>query len=557
VVATVDRWFPIGWIVFYVLLPVSGWATLMFHSWADQRRDLAALKELLADGHAATISANAIGPAYIGAAAAVSRLPGVSPEDALILLTRASFAVAVALALLLVGAVVRGLVDAPPLVSIAAQFSLAAMVFAAGTWHWSDVPWSHFLAMALAMALYAVRFVPVRIRAGHAACIGLLLALLYLTRSFELAAVVLAWLIGVVVILVLRIRPLRVPSVMNLVAGAATFVVTWVAVNLWTGKSGFFLLYGNHLDEQRATVDGQDALVPVAHMPTFSPSFVPVKLVQLFVEPCYYSMCSVSDYAGGAPSARGQFADAAGSERLWRLPLAVQLPSVVLLPLCVVAVAVLVVWAARHRRAVDAWARPIQGLLEMTVAACGLVVGYAASTMIGSSHLRYGLARDFLLPALLTSVVAVALVTCALWRVLSSRTWRLMPESILVLLSLVGAVVMVAGAAYARAYGIPRIEGRRLAEVEYTASCRRDMCDVSVDARTTRGDPISIPAPSTLTFECGGGRPDLIVYARSLSGGVRLTTPCPDARLVQAWPTVAGLPPGTYELEKAVRVSNA
>ena len=90
---------------------------------------------------------------------------------------------------------------------------------------------------------------------------------------------------------------MTVPSFLNLFAGAAAFVVTWVVVNAATGKRGLFLLYGNHLDEQRATVDGHAALVPVAHLPTFSPSYVPTKLLQLFVEPCYYSTCLISDYA--------------------------------------------------------------------------------------------------------------------------------------------------------------------------------------------------------------------------------------------------------------------
>ena len=555
--ATIDRWFPLGWIGFYLLLPVSGWATPMFESWADQVRDLAALKELLAEGHAATITANAIGPAYIGAAAAVHWVFGTSPEDSLVVLTRASYAVSVALALALVGVFVRRLVSGLPMVSIGAQFALLALVFAMGTWHWSDVPWSHFLAMALVVAVYAARFIPLHVRPGHAVLIGLLLALLYLTRSFEFAAVMLAWLIGVGIVLALRLRPLAVPSFVNLLSGAAAFVVTWVAVNAATGKGGFFLLYGRNLDQQRATVDGHDALVSVPHLPTFSPEFVPTKLVQLFLEPCYYSMCSVADYAGGAPSARGQFADAPGGELLWRLPLAVQLPSLVLLPVCVVVLAVVLVRAARRRDEVGASVRPLQGLVEMTVAASGLVLGYAASTMIGSSHLRYGLARDFLLPALLTAVVAVTLVSGGLWRLLASRKWRVTPESSFVLLAVVGAVVMVAGAAYARAHGIPRLEGRQLGPVSYTASCNGSVCEVSIDARTTGGDPISIPESSTLTFDCGGGQPDLTIYARRLEGGVQLTSSCPGARLTQAWPTVAGLPPGTFELEKAVRVSNA
>jgi hypothetical protein len=140
--------------------------------------------------------------------------------------------------------------------------------------------------------------------------------------------------------------------------------------------------------------------------------------------------------------------------------------------------------------------------------------------------------------------------------VLSSRRWRVSPESVIVVLSVFGAVVMVAGAAYARAYGIPRLDGRQLGAVSYAASCKNGVCDVSVDARTTKGDPISIPKASTLTFDCGPGSPDVTVYAPNLNGGVRLTS-CPRPRLAHAWPTVAGLPPGTYELFKAVRVSNA
>src|SRR5262249_3284526 len=163
--------------------------------------------------------------------------------------------------------------------------------------------------------------------------------------------------------------------------------------------------------------DHQAGNVPSAetgHTPTFSFSLVPMKLMQLFIEPCWNALCSLSDYAGGAhplpPDVVGG-ATAAGNERLWRLPLAVQLPSLVLLPLCAVAVAGIVVWAVRHRAAARPRSRAIRLLVETTVAATGLVFGYAASTLTGSPHLRYGFARDFLLPALLAGIVAIALVS--------------------------------------------------------------------------------------------------------------------------------------------------
>jgi hypothetical protein len=114
----------------------------------------------------------------------------------------------------------------------------------------------------------------------------------------------------------------------------------------------------------------------------------------------------------------------------------------------------------------------------------------------------------------------------------------------------------VVGLAYARANGIPRIESRQLGAVTYTATCRGAGCDISIAATTTSGQPISIPESSTLTFGCGGREPRFTLYVDEPTAGVRLTEPCPDPRLVAAWPTVMGLPPGSFELS-AVGVRNA
>jgi len=553
VAALIDRFFPLVWIGFYLLLPVSGWATLMFDSWFDQQRDLEALRSVLANGHAGSIADNVIGPAYIAAAALLHTVFGLSPQDSLVALTRGSYALAVAGGMVLVGVVMRRLVAAPPLVSLSAQLLFAALVFSAGTWHWSDVPWSHFFAAFLAVSLYAIRYAPARMTVFHAGAAGVVLALFALTRSFELAAVIAAWGIAAVVLAALRLLPPRTWNAVHLVSGAGGFVAATAAVYLTTGKRDIFFLYGNHLDRQSGNVLSAE----IAETPTFSLAFVPTKLVQLFVEPCYYSLCSVADFAGGASPLPTALAGAAGNERLWRLPLAVQLPALALLPLCAVAMVAVVVWFARNRPAAAGKVRELRLLVEMTLAAVGIVLGYAASTMTGSSHLRYGFARDFLLPALLTGIVAAGLASAGLWLVLSrmGRRGRLSPEFGFVVLSVVGAAVLVVGVAFARAHGIPRIESRQLGSVAYTARCSDGACDVSIDAKTTAGHPISIPETSTLTFGCASARPRFTVYVEKPTRGVRLTPACRAPRLVSAWPTVMGLPPGSYELH-AVTVKN-
>jgi hypothetical protein len=224
----------------------------------------------------------------------------------------------------------------------------------------------------------------------------------------------------------------------------------------------------------------------------------------------------------------------------------------VLLPLCVVAMVAIVVWLARHRQAASTRVREARLLTEMTVAAVGIVVGYAASTLTGSSHLRYGFARDFLLPALLAGTVSVALVSAGLWLLLSriGRRGPLSPEFGFVVSSVLASAVLVAGIAYARANGIPRIESRALGSVVYSARCGKGACDVSIAAKTRSGDPISIPEASNLTFGCGSVHPRFTMYVSKPVGRVSLTRACPSPRLVSAWPTVMGLPPGSYELHK-------
>ena len=46
-VEQVDRFFFLVWIAIYALLPTSGWASIMFASWFDQKRDLAALRSVI------------------------------------------------------------------------------------------------------------------------------------------------------------------------------------------------------------------------------------------------------------------------------------------------------------------------------------------------------------------------------------------------------------------------------------------------------------------------------------------------------------------------------
>ena len=354
----------------------------------------------------------------------------------------------------------------------------------------------------------------------------MLLALLATTRTFEFMAVVLAWSIAAVVLALLRSRALWSPR--RVLAGAAAFAVVAIGVHVATGKSDVFVLYASNLDRQSAAVSEAE----VAETPPFSFRFVPVKLVQLFVEPCYHSLCSVSDYDVGGGT----------SSDLWSLPLAIQLPALLLIPLCIGVLGFLLARSMR-RRSFGTRLRELRPLVEMTIAATGLVLGYTASTLTGPSHLRYGFARDFLPPPSI-AIVAATLVAAGLWLVLVRRDApRLSSVSAFIGLVVAGSVIAVGTTADAGH------TGSRGSKVRTSSRCRTRLtamvrgAEVSLEASNPSGEAVAIPQSSVLTFGCGTDKARLSVYVETLDESVVNAVVCraaPRRRLADGHGIAAG-----------------
>jgi hypothetical protein len=523
------------WVALYALLPVTGSGVESFETSYDQMRDLGALRSVLENGSASAIDDNLIGPAYIATAAVIHWVSGLSPENSLVALTRVSYVLSIVGCLVLLRVLVQRFVSGSPSVSLPAQFSFVVLVFVAGTWHWSDIPWSHFYAALLAVAFYLLRFVPARHTLVLSALTGVVLAMLALARSFEFMGVVAGWALVAGLFSIVRVRGERTWRPAGLVLGVAAFAVTAAAVYAVTGKRNSFLLYAS--DE--ALIYGDLRPEESVELPTFDFALVPIKLAQVFLDPCFYSLCELHEYAG--------------IRAAWRQPLVVQLPALLFLPLCLAALAVLVVRAARRREGTSGRARELRFLVELTVVAAGLTLGYVASTWSSSSALRFGFARDFLLPFLLTGVVAVTLAFAALARALSRRESVRLPgarpsRGAYWAVALLGAVALVAGTVVARTAGLPRLDSRHLEVLEYRASCSAGRCAVEIVAENPRGEPVTLPGASMLTVGCGSDEPRFTIRVEELNDGFDVPTSCRDPLVVAAWPAVMGVPPNSAVL---------
>jgi hypothetical protein len=279
----------------------------------------------------------------------------------------------------------------------------------------------------------------------------------------------------------------------------------------------------------------------VATIPSLDLAHLHLKVVQLFLDPCFYSLCSLHEYAG--------------IRAAWRQPLSVQLPALVLIPFCVVAVGVLVVRASRRRQYVTDEPRQLQLLTEMTVATCGLTLGYLASSWASSSALRYGFARDFMLASLLAGMVGVCVLMAWLYGAVLRRGGQ-RPGRTCVMATAAGVIVLMIGVVVARTYGLPRVDSRHLATLEYTATCEPRTCTVEIAATNDGGAPVALPTTSLLTFGCGSAEPRFTLYVTDPTSGAAIPASCAEPRLVAAWPTIMGVPPSSDVL-RAVAVSNA
>ena len=248
---------------------------------------------MLDDGSADAIDENLIGPGYIADSGAHPLGDGTEPGG---LAHRAHAAV------LRPGG--RGLPrararrscgatsSAPPSVSLPAQFSSSRSSSSPARGTGRTSPGASSTRRSSRSLFYVLRLVPRRLALRSPPRLQVLvLAMLALTRSFEFMARR-RWRGGSSSVCSAILGSAGQSSVAagRLAVGAARVRGDFAAVYGITGKRNSFLLYGS---DAASTATSCPRRSP--RSPTFDLALVPIKLAQIFLDPCFYSLCEL-DY---------------------------------------------------------------------------------------------------------------------------------------------------------------------------------------------------------------------------------------------------------------------
>jgi len=424
--------------------PASGLGRTSLSEWNDQLIFLRALTQTLQQGLPDAETRTLVGPAYVGLGVAAHWLSGPDLGQALILLSRLTFAACAGI-LATVATTYRAQAG------IGLQLALAVVVvLSLGTSVWfrfADIPWTHFVAAAQlgSILLVSLSRMPLALRS---ALIGALGVLLLQTRLFEALVALVAGGMIVPVAMVRYWRPLssRPAALLSRLAlpailgGAVAFVAIGALSHNWT------------LYEQYRNQAGM----------VLSPELAPLKAIQLFWDTCFATVCAFNS-ALVSPWILDS----------WRQPLLLQLPGLV-----AAGAGVLTLVLLRPRRAL----RLPLGVLFATLAAGGLVLAYVSGAPSGSPHLKYGFFRDFVPPLVLLTGAFIAAV--ATQRAADRRTGPAL------LLSLGVYFVLVLGLTALRPIGLPPLPGSHVARFELASSCIAGSCSFDLKAIGMSGEAL-------------------------------------------------------------------
>ena len=376
----------------FLLLPSTNSGLASLSNWADQSTYVVAYKEWLGSGQSAWLENNWVGPGFI-ALIRILRLPFSSVEVALI---QASFiGIFSGILLLSKQTIFSGKILKLNVFLILFVLSTHLPVF-------KDIPWTHL--WVLPMLLFAVLLLDgAKTTKTKNFLIGFLLVFAWQIRNFETIAVIVA-----IVSVTAALKCVEVLRKQHFFREDLKVTLAMVS-----GIASSFLFVGllsRHFYVFRQYKASED-FSPMPPSIDLNPINLLHRFIQLFFEPTFQSLSGyVSDSRlpiSDQIVVRGENLTTFFGQSLSR-----QQP--MLLPLMILSIVIMLISIFQFiKNGIDSSYTKL--VLALGLAGLLIIFGYLSQPMIGSGHLKFGIAREFLLPQFLFAAVVIASITHNKW----------------------------------------------------------------------------------------------------------------------------------------------
>lgn len=340
-------------------------------SWADQIQALADLKKAVNPDQKMYLPW--AGPGWLTLASITHFIFGINLESSLILVNRVSYLAAVFIFSIFifihVMPVKKSWFGYTSVIVLLCTFFLSVNFT-----YFSTIPWSHFIALPFSCAIFLLLSNYKCNKTYNYILIGVLVGFLATIRMFSAQAIVAAVIFWFIYLL-WRKRASYKCVLKNTVRIASLcllgFVLGYLIHALILGE---FVVYRQYKGM---------VLYPLTDLYSLRLTDFPVKFIQLFVDPCFLSDCSLNQWSKATTYIVND------GNNSWRYPLLLQIPIIGW-----VAYSWFIYIAYYWRYIPRILEDPVVAILLLT--SCAIILGYTSVLVGGADRLKFGYVRDYM-----------------------------------------------------------------------------------------------------------------------------------------------------------------
>ena len=346
------------------------------NSWADQKKALANLQKAVSLPVNEEIGLTWAGPGWLAFAKVAHHVLGINLESSLIFINRVSYLTAVFIFSVFVFTQVR--VKKKSLADYSGEFVLIATFFLSVNFtYFSTIPWSHFIALPFSCLFILLLCHYKHYQFYHYIFIGVVVGFLATIRMFSAQAIFAA--VGVWFVYLLWRRKRTLVNTLNKSARifalcSLGFVIAYLINGLILGE---LIIYNQY--------EGMTPY-PLSELYSLRLTDFPVKFIQLFIDPCFLTDCSLNQWNKATVFIVNEVMDSVNS---WTYPLILQIP---IIGWVVFSFLIYLVFYWRYiPKLLDDPAVAIS-----LIAAGAIIIGYSTALLAGADRLKFGYVRDFM-----------------------------------------------------------------------------------------------------------------------------------------------------------------